>query len=88
MTNRVKLAYEPLNTPLVEQMRAFRESVSPSWVIVDGLEVVGEMAIEAFELMTGRMAPKRLMKEVGRKTWELQQQRHGSTSGFSRNFIQ
>lgn len=49
--------------------------MSPSWVVVDGLEVVAEMAIEAFELMTGRMAPKRLMKEVCRKTWELQQQR-------------
>ncbi|KAK5651538.1 hypothetical protein OQA88_11903 [Cercophora sp. LCS_1] len=82
----VELAYEPLNTPLVEQMRAFRESVSPSWVIVDGLEVVGEMAIEAFELMTGRMAPKRLMKAVGRKTWEQQQQQHGSVPAFSRDF--
>ncbi|KAH6856717.1 hypothetical protein B0I37DRAFT_318442 [Chaetomium sp. MPI-CAGE-AT-0009] len=67
----VELAYEPLVTPLVAQMR----QVSPSWVVVDGLEVVAEMAIEAFELMTGRMAPKRLMKEVCRKTWEGQQQR-------------
>jgi shikimate 5-dehydrogenase len=56
-------------------MHAVRDSMSPSWVVVDGLEVVAEMAIEAFELMTGRMAPKRLMKEVCRKTWELQQQR-------------
>ena len=70
----LKLAYEPLVTPLVAQMHAFRENISPSWVVVDGLEVVGEMAIEAFELMTGRMAPKRLMKEVGRKSWEQQQQ--------------
>ncbi|KAK0619835.1 type I 3-dehydroquinase-domain-containing protein [Immersiella caudata] len=70
----VELAYELSVTPLVAQMHTYRERVNPSWVIVDGLEVVGEMAIEAFELMTGRMAPKRLMKEVGRKTWELQQQ--------------
>ncbi|KAK0643528.1 hypothetical protein B0T16DRAFT_332827 [Cercophora newfieldiana] len=82
----VELAYEPLVTPLVAQMHAFRESVSPSWVIVDGLEVVGEMAIEAFELMTGRMAPKRLMKEVGRKTWELQQQQQASTGAFQTGF--
>ena len=54
-------------------MRAVRDSMCPSWVVVDGLEVVAEMAIEAFELMTGRMAPKRLMKEVCRKTWEAQQ---------------
>ncbi|KAK3391082.1 type I 3-dehydroquinase-domain-containing protein [Podospora didyma] len=76
----VELAYEPLVTPLVAQMQAFRDNVSPSWVVVDGLEVVGEMAIEAFELMTGRMAPKRLMKEVGRRTWEQQQQRGGASS--------
>jgi len=71
------LAYEPLITPLVAQIQAFRSKTdgTPSWAVVDGLEVVGEMAIEAFELMTGRPAPKRLMKEVGRKTWEQQQQR-------------
>lgn len=59
--------------------------MSPSWVVVDGLEVVAEMAIEAFELMTGRMAPKRLMKEVCRKTWEQQQQqqRQGSEMAMS-----
>ncbi len=67
-----KLAYEPLITPLVAQMQVLRDTVSPSWVVVDGLEVVSEMAIEAFELMTGRMAPKRLMKEVCRRTWEQQ----------------
>ena len=67
-----QLAYEPLITPLVAQMQVFRDTVSPFWVVVDGLEVVSEMAIEAFELMTGRMAPKRLMKEVCRKTWEQQ----------------
>ncbi|KAL2015504.1 hypothetical protein VTK56DRAFT_5359 [Thermocarpiscus australiensis] len=74
----VELAYEPLVTPLVAQMRAAvrdKTVCSPSWVVVDGLEVVAEMAIEAFELMTGRPAPKRLMKEVCRKTWELQQRR-------------
>ena len=56
------------------QIQAVRDHVSPSWVVVDGLEVVAEMAIEAFELMTGRMAPKRLIKEVCRKTWEQQQE--------------
>ncbi|KAK4644415.1 hypothetical protein QC761_304580 [Podospora bellae-mahoneyi] len=81
----VELAYEPLVTPLVAQMHAVRDHMSPSWVVVDGLEVVAEMAIEAFELMTGRMAPKRLMKEVCRKTWEQQQQqqRQGSEMAMS-----
>ncbi|KAK1759515.1 type I 3-dehydroquinase-domain-containing protein [Echria macrotheca] len=82
----VELAYGPLVTPLVAQMQAFRQGVSPAWSIVDGLEVVGEMAIEAFELMTGRMAPKRLMKEVGRKAWELQQSHQGSMATFSGHF--
>jgi shikimate 5-dehydrogenase/shikimate kinase len=75
--NLVQLAYEPLVTPLVAQMRAVRDNMCPSWAVVDGLEVVAEMAIEAFELMTGRVAPKRLMKEVCRKTWEEQQQQQG-----------
>ncbi|KAL1868969.1 hypothetical protein VTK73DRAFT_3430 [Phialemonium thermophilum] len=74
----VELAYEPLVTPLVAQMRTLHGNASPPWVVVDGLEVVSEMAIEAFELMTGRMAPKRLMTDVCRRTWE-QQQRDGST---------
>lgn len=68
----VELAYEPLETPLVAQIRAFQQSVSPFWVLVDGLEVVSEMAIEAFELMTGRMAPRRLMKQVCRKSYDQQ----------------
>ncbi|KAI6376177.1 hypothetical protein MCOR25_002812 [Pyricularia grisea] len=68
----VELAYEPLVTPLVAQIRAYQQSVSPYWVLVDGLEVVSEMAIEAFELMTGRMAPRRLMKQVCRKAYDQQ----------------
>ena len=80
------MAYEPLITPLVAQMQALRErhgsGISPAWAVVDGLEVVAEMAIEAFELMTGRMAPKRLMKQVGRRTWEQQQMGISSPSGF------
>ncbi|KAH8889736.1 hypothetical protein GQ53DRAFT_190568 [Thozetella sp. PMI_491] len=78
----VELAYEPLITPFVAQMQTYRDNVSPNWVVVDGLEVVSEMAIEAFELMTGRMAPKRLMKEVCRKTWEQQQRGISFSSGL------
>ena len=54
--------------------------MSPAWVVVDGLEVVSGMAVEAFELMTGRMAPKRLMTEVCRRTWEQQQRDSSSAS--------
>ncbi len=78
----LQLAYEPAITPLIAQMLTFRDGVKPNWVIVDGLDVVSEMAIEAFELMTGRLAPKRLMKEVGRRTWEQQQRNASSMSGL------
>ncbi len=64
-------------TPLVAQMHAFRDTVNPAWVVVDGLDVVAEMDIEAFELMTGRPAPKTLMKKVCRSTWD-QQRRDGN----------
>ncbi|CAJ2501858.1 Uu.00g047110.m01.CDS01 [Anthostomella pinea] len=68
----IELAYEPLVTPLVVQMRNLRDNGNSSWVIVDGLEVVGEMAMEAFELMTGRKAPRILMRRVCNETWEKQ----------------
>ncbi|KAF3767463.1 hypothetical protein M406DRAFT_288536 [Cryphonectria parasitica EP155] len=76
----LELAYEPLITPLVAQMQVYRDTRNPSWVVVDGLENVSEMAIEAFELMTGRLAPKRLMKEACRKTWEQQRRELSSMS--------
>ncbi|KAI1659840.1 hypothetical protein F4813DRAFT_352126 [Daldinia decipiens] len=66
----IELAYEPLITPLVVQVRKIREEGNTSWVIIDGLEVVGEMAMEAFELMTGRQAPRRLMRRVCNENWE------------------
>lgn len=53
-------------------MQVYRDTKNPAWIVVDGLENVSEMAIEAFELMTGRLAPKTLMKEACRKTWEQQ----------------
>lgn len=61
-------------------MQVFRDTVSPAWVVVDGLDIVSEMAIESFELMTGRMAPKRLMKEVCRRAWEQQRRDMSSVS--------
>ncbi|KAI0101512.1 type I 3-dehydroquinase-domain-containing protein [Nemania sp. FL0031] len=68
----IELAYEPLITPLIVQMRKFREDGNTSWVLIDGLEVVGDMAMEAFELYTGRNAPRRLMRRVCDETWTRQ----------------
>ncbi|TVY30339.1 Quinate repressor protein [Lachnellula hyalina] len=58
----VELAYMPLDTPLLKQIRRFREEAKQAWIIVDGLEVLPEQAIAQFELMTGRKAPKRRMR--------------------------
>jgi shikimate 5-dehydrogenase len=62
LTKYIKLAYLPLDTPLLKQVRRVREETKQSWVIVDGLEVLPEQAIAQFELMTGRKAPKRRMR--------------------------
>ncbi|RDW77233.1 NAD(P)-binding Rossmann-fold containing protein [Coleophoma cylindrospora] len=57
-----ELAYFPLITPLIKQMRSFQQDSNIPWVIVDGLEVLPEQAIAQFELMTGRKAPKQRMR--------------------------
>lgn len=57
-----QLAYLPLDTPLLRQIRRIREQTKQAWVIVDGLEALPEQAIAQFELMTGRKAPKRRMR--------------------------
>lgn len=80
LTSNQQLAYEPLITPLVAQVQVHRDTVNQSWVVVDGLDNLGEMAIEAFELMTGRVAPKRLMREACRKTWDQQRRELSSMS--------
>ncbi|TAQ87308.1 hypothetical protein B7494_g4345 [Chlorociboria aeruginascens] len=60
----VELSYKPpLETPLLSQMRQVREESQRAWVMVNGLEVLPEQAIAQFELMTGRKAPKRRMRQ-------------------------
>ncbi|KAI0150700.1 hypothetical protein GGR57DRAFT_471255 [Xylariaceae sp. FL1272] len=68
----IELAYEPLITPLVVQMRKMRDEGNTSWIIIDGLEVVSEMSMGQFELYTGRNAPRRLMRKVCDEHWNRQ----------------
>ena len=58
----VEMAYKPVNTPLVMQMRRARKTTGVPWVVVDGLEILPEQAIAQFELMTGRKAPRGIMR--------------------------
>ena len=65
-----QLAYNPLETPLIKQMRAKKQQ---GWIVVDGLQILPEQAVPQFELFTGREAPKKLMQSVALKAYEEQQ---------------
>ncbi|KAK4948194.1 hypothetical protein LTR10_013249 [Elasticomyces elasticus] len=60
----VEMAYMTRETPLIRQMKRFRDTTKRPWVLVDGIETLIEQAIAQFETMTGRKAPKRTMAEA------------------------
>ncbi|KIY00336.1 uncharacterized protein Z520_04021 [Fonsecaea multimorphosa CBS 102226] len=60
----VEMAYMTKETPLIRQIKRFRESTKRPWVLVDGIEALIEQAIGQFESMTGRKAPKRCMADA------------------------
>ena len=60
----VEMAYVTKETPLIKQMKLFRETTHRPWVLVDGIQTLIEQAIGQFESMTGRKAPKRCMADA------------------------
>ncbi|KAJ5584758.1 Shikimate kinase [Penicillium hispanicum] len=78
----LELAYKPLDTPLLKQMRCIRSDTGRPWVLSDGLENVIEQGIAQFELMTGRKAPRRLM------TLEVLRNYKGEDGRFDEKTIQ
>ncbi|KAJ5086273.1 hypothetical protein NUU61_007580 [Penicillium alfredii] len=78
----LELAYKPLDTPLLRQMRRIRSEMGRPWVLSDGLENVTEQGIAQFELMTGRKAPRRLM------TLEVLRNYEGESGRFDEKTIQ
>ncbi|RDW95034.1 hypothetical protein BP5796_00797 [Coleophoma crateriformis] len=67
------MAYKPLNTPLLQQVRRLRAETGKAWIPVDGLEMVPEQGIAQFELMTGRKAPRGVMRAaVSRRYQDLE----------------
>jgi shikimate 5-dehydrogenase len=60
----VEMAYMTKETPLIKQMKTFRETTHRPWVLVDGIETLIEQAVGQFESMTGRKAPKRCMADA------------------------
>lgn len=71
----IELAYRPMNTPIVQQMR---DPANKAWIFMNGFDILPEQAFAQFELFTGRRAPRKLMRDEVMKAHRAQQDRLSS----------
>ncbi|GAB1741156.1 hypothetical protein NU219Hw_g6400t1 [Hortaea werneckii] len=70
----IELAYRPMLTPIVLQMRA---QAHKGWIFMDGFDILPEQAFAQFELFTGRRAPRKLMRDEVITRYREEQSQHG-----------
>ena len=64
MLTLAQFNYEPVDTPLLEQVRQHKVSTGQPWATVNGIEILLEQGFLQFEQMTGRRAPRQVMMEA------------------------
>lgn len=60
----IEMAYNNPNTRLIQQIRQLQKESDIPWVLATGIQVLPEQAIAQFELMTGRKAPRSVMRQA------------------------
>jgi shikimate 5-dehydrogenase len=57
----LQLAYQPLETPLLRQIRI---DYNRNWTAIAGLDILPEQGFSQFEMFTGVPAPRQVMRAV------------------------